>query len=142
MATETGAGGIAHLLKEYPPQHKQGCQKTKDYTPCPTCGLVCQHYERSMARCDRCGKFFSAGPRDCTCGLDEALASLRAAATPEQIDCPLCGEVVKQVSSATLSLALWQHVNWMHCKGCDDDLPHSHTCREATSAPAAKKGPL
>jgi len=31
-----------------------------------------------------------------------------------QIDCPLCGLVVRQVSSATLSLALWQHFNWMH----------------------------
>ena len=29
-----------------------------------------------------------------------------------QIDCPLCGAAVRQVSSATLSLALWQHVNW------------------------------
>src|SRR6185369_5131977 len=32
----------------------------------------------------------------------------------DQIDCPLCGLVVRQVSSATLSLALWQHFNWMH----------------------------
>jgi DNA repair exonuclease SbcCD ATPase subunit len=30
-----------------------------------------------------------------------------------QIDCPLCGVTVKQVASATLSLALWQHVNWV-----------------------------
>lgn len=30
----------------------------------------------------------------------------------EQIDCPLCGAIVRNVSSATLSLALWQHVNW------------------------------
>lgn len=32
---------------------------------------------------------------------------------PPQIDCPLCGEPIKQVSSATLSLALWQHVHWV-----------------------------
>ena len=34
------------------------------------------------------------------------------AADTTAIDCPLCGETVKQVASATLSLALWQHVNW------------------------------
>ncbi len=28
------------------------------------------------------------------------------------IACPLCGETVRQVASATLDLALWQHVNW------------------------------
>ncbi len=32
-----------------------------------------------------------------------------------QIDCPLCGDTVKLVSSATLSIALWQHINWV-CK--------------------------
>lgn len=32
--------------------------------------------------------------------------------TPDAITCPLCGELVKQVASATLSLALWQHCNW------------------------------
>lgn len=32
---------------------------------------------------------------------------------PTAIDCPLCGERVAQVASATLSLALWQHVNWV-----------------------------
>jgi len=30
----------------------------------------------------------------------------------DEIDCPLCGVTVKQVASATLSLALWQHLNW------------------------------
>ena len=30
------------------------------------------------------------------------------------IHCPLCGIAVRQISSATLSLALWQHFNWMH----------------------------
>lgn len=29
-----------------------------------------------------------------------------------RIDCPLCCETIVQVASATLSLALWQHVNW------------------------------
>ena len=32
--------------------------------------------------------------------------------SPDSIDCPLCGKEVKQVASATLSLALWQHTNW------------------------------
>lgn len=32
------------------------------------------------------------------------------------IDCPLCGVRVEQVASATLSLALWQHVNWVCAK--------------------------
>jgi len=36
---------------------------------------------------------------------------------PTEIDCPLCGTTVQQVASATLSLALWQHVNWA-CR-CD-----------------------
>jgi hypothetical protein len=31
---------------------------------------------------------------------------------PSQIDCPLCGVRVTQVASATLSLALWQHIMW------------------------------
>jgi hypothetical protein len=47
--------------------------------------------------------------------LREAAASLSPAARAEespQIDCPLCGETVQQVASATLSLALWQHCNW------------------------------
>jgi hypothetical protein len=39
---------------------------------------------------------------------------LRLAALPDSIDCPLCGQLVRQVSSATLSLALWQHFNWCH----------------------------
>ena len=29
-----------------------------------------------------------------------------------EIDCPLCGVAVKPVSSATLSIASWQHINW------------------------------
>lgn len=33
---------------------------------------------------------------------------------PQAIDCPVCGKSVKQVASATLSLALWQHFNWLH----------------------------
>ena len=32
-----------------------------------------------------------------------------------QIECPACGETVRQVSSATLSLALSQHYRWV-CK--------------------------
>jgi hypothetical protein len=42
-----------------------------------------------------------------------AIANERAAPAPT-IDCPVCGKSVPQVSSATLSLALWQHFNWMH----------------------------
>lgn len=38
--------------------------------------------------------------------------SLAEPAAAPSIDCPLCGETVQQVASATLSLALWQHVNW------------------------------
>lgn len=40
----------------------------------------------------------------------------KAEAAMQQIQCPLCGVTVVQVSSATLDLALWQHVNW-GCKG-------------------------
>jgi hypothetical protein len=35
--------------------------------------------------------------------------------TPE-IVCPACGVTVKQVASATLDLALWQHYNWVCTK--------------------------
>lgn len=49
-------------------------------------------------------------------GLSENLR-VQPPATPQEpapsIDCPLCGEEVRQVSSATLSLALWQHVRWV-----------------------------
>ncbi len=46
--------------------------------------------------------------------LDDVLALVEVAAQQERvIDCPLCGTTVKQVASATLSLALWQHVNWV-----------------------------
>ena len=30
-----------------------------------------------------------------------------------ETNCPLCGATVKQVASATLDLALWQHLNWV-----------------------------
>lgn len=46
--------------------------------------------------------------------LTAALAAAQSEA--QHIECPWCGVVVKQVSSATLSLALWQHVNWV-CTG-------------------------
>ncbi len=44
----------------------------------------------------------------------EALIAMCEDSAPgsAEIDCPLCGATVKQVASATLSLALWQHVNW------------------------------
>lgn len=44
-------------------------------------------------------------------------ARLQVAQAHRQIDCPLCGETVKQVASATLSLALSQHVRWACEKG-------------------------
>lgn len=34
----------------------------------------------------------------------------RNSSDPSKLICPLCGEVVVQVSSATLDLALWQHI--------------------------------
>lgn len=33
----------------------------------------------------------------------------------DALSCPICGQLVIQVSSATLELALWQHQNWV-CK--------------------------
>jgi len=33
--------------------------------------------------------------------------------TTETIECPACGALVPQVASATLTLALWQHWNWV-----------------------------
>ncbi len=37
----------------------------------------------------------------------------RDPARASEIDCPACGVTVKQVASATLSLAIWQHWNWV-----------------------------
>jgi len=31
----------------------------------------------------------------------------------DDAECPFCGVRVQQVASATMSLALWQHVNWV-----------------------------
>lgn len=51
--------------------------------------------------------------------LDSKLKEARASHVGEppapQITCPACGTIVKQVASATLDLALWQHWNWV-CK--------------------------
>lgn len=41
------------------------------------------------------------------------LAARAEGAREAQIECPACGEAVKQIASATLSLALWQHWNWV-----------------------------
>jgi NTP pyrophosphatase (non-canonical NTP hydrolase) len=43
---------------------------------------------------------------------DAAEARLREVEAEREVSCPACGVPVKQVSSATLSLALWQHWNW------------------------------
>lgn len=42
-----------------------------------------------------------------------AMPQTDTASLSPQIACPVCGEVVKQVASATLDLALWQHYNWV-----------------------------
>ena len=58
----------------------------------------------------------------------EDYKAVSPAGAEQEIDCPACGETVKQVASATLSLALWQHWNW--------------TCqkRASSSAPADGEG--
>jgi hypothetical protein len=48
----------------------------------------------------------------CADELDALLATAQTPAQEPEIDCPFCGEGVKQVASATLSIALWQHTNW------------------------------
>jgi hypothetical protein len=59
---------------------------------------------------------------------DEAIfAELRRLKAATSIDCPACGETVKQVSSATLSLALWQHWNWVCAKRANDSRSHQMT---------------
>lgn len=60
--------------------------------------------------------------------LEQALAD--AEARGREIECPWCGEIVTQVASATLSIALWQHVNWK-CNG----RPLAH----ATPSPATTR---
>lgn len=44
--------------------------------------------------------------------LHEAVDAALAAPPPDAIACPACGDTVRQVSSATLGLALFQHWNW------------------------------
>ena len=59
-------------------------------------------------------------------------------ATPQEsdqsIDCPLCGEAVRQVSSATLSLALSQHVRWV-CRRASTPSPEGQTWQPIETAP-------
>ena len=59
--------------------------------------------------------------RDCAEDLEALLAALLRDEAPREIDCPLCGATVQQVASATLSLALWQHVNWTCSKAGTGD---------------------
>lgn len=47
---------------------------------------------------------------------EECVTEQQTQETLTTINCPLCGETVKQVSSATLNLALWQHMNWVCVK--------------------------
>jgi hypothetical protein len=44
--------------------------------------------------------------------LREQAPSPAVSVAEPEIECPACGETVKQVASATLSLALWQHYTW------------------------------
>lgn len=43
--------------------------------------------------------------------------------------CPICGEAVKQVASASPELAMWQHWNWV-CKGSRLDAAMVQSARE------------
>jgi len=54
--------------------------------------------------------------------VESELSHVLAERPAETIDCPVCGETVSQVASATLSLALWQHWNWT-CPKRLADLP-------------------
>jgi len=58
----------------------------------------------------------SATPTISAALLEAADALSRETAGTPYIDCPLCGVPVQQIASATLSLALWQHVNWCCAK--------------------------
>ena len=49
--------------------------------------------------------------RDAADALDAA--EQRGAGRGREISCPACGEKVRLVSSDNLSLALWQHWNWV-----------------------------
>lgn len=68
-------------------------------------------YRRKSTADDLC-VIYAAQLEECA---DEATAALRAQREATAIACPMCGEQVIQKASATLSLALWQHVNWA-CK--------------------------
>lgn len=78
---------------------------------CEDCWYSCPKAEDGC--CDK-----SQGT-ECNCGYEKRVQSIASAldaaeqrGLPSEIECPACGETVKQVSSATLSIALWQHWNW------------------------------
>lgn len=121
---------IETLLREYPPSHKPTCESL--YEPWPlegggvhiypcTCGLddllaAPDSPAPASDAADEANGYSEYHPRLIALALIarqflRELPELRSSA-PQELDCPLCGEAVKQVASATLSLALWQHVNW------------------------------
>ncbi len=70
-------------------------------------------------------------------GREAAAQQERARLHEPQIDCPLCGVTVKQVASATLSLALWQHVNWV-CQSAQQERARQQQEREHINGYIAK----
>lgn len=80
--------------------------------------------------------FYAAHPGEGpTSTLMAAARAPQEPAPDAAIDCPLCGVTVAMVSSATLSLALWQHVNW-NCPKALAEAPRAETRRHARSCPA------
>lgn len=69
----------------------------------------------------------------CADQLEAALAAHPQGETTHdplaRIDCPLCGVTVIQVSSATLSLALSQHVRWACAKASPATAPREGATR-------------
>ncbi len=68
--------------------------------------LECAHRHRQRV----------VGCVSCVLVFDRPAESRPPDDTPPWIACPDCGQIVNQVASATLALALWQHQNWV-CKG-------------------------
>ena len=99
----------------------------------PRCHLMREHDP------DECGWPAEKPVPNLMKALRESLEkAVQPPATPQEpapsIDCPLCGEEVRQVSSATLSLALWQHVRWV-CRRASTPSPEGQTWQPIETAP-------
>ena len=97
---------------------------------CPSCGSESLFLgTNGYVTCSVIGCKDPGAPTDILAAGPPALDAAEQRGQQSEIDCPVCGETVKQVASATLSLALWQHWNW----ACPKRAEHRGTARGTTA---------